>query len=132
DGLEGLTDLTGLKRLQIRGLDGRDIDLTPVARLRQLDELDLWARDFPMEEVAKVAAGHPAYLEALLDLPDYPFRDDYGRCKKCDATKTQMFLKRRKFLWCPNCDKAGLDKLIATFLAAVETARRNLDLPRQT
>lgn len=128
-GLEGLAALRGLKRLQIRGLDGRDIDLTPVARLHQLDELDLWARDFPMEEVAKVAAGHPAYLNALLDLPDYPRRDEFGRCKKCDATKKQMFLKRRKFLWCPNCDKAGLEKLIATFLEAVEAARQELGLP---
>ena len=74
--------------------DGRGIDLTPVARLHQLEALDVWARDFPMEEVAKVAAGHPAYLKALLDLPDYPRRDRFGRCAKCDATKKQMFLKR--------------------------------------
>jgi len=130
--LDALAQLKALRRLQLRGLDGRGLDLAPVARLQHLEALDLWARDFPMEEVAKVAAGHPAYLKQLLDLPDYPRRDEFGRCAKCDATRKQMFLKRRKFLWCPNCDKAGLDRLLATFMMAVEAARRDLDLPSQS
>ncbi len=129
DGLEGIERLTGLRKLQLRGIDGRGVDLTPVARMASLEWLDLWARDFPMEEVAKVAAAHPFFLEQLLDLDDYPLRDSFGLCGKCGAMKKEMFLKGRKFLWCPDCDRKGLDRLLGIFADAVDQARHELGLP---
>lgn len=124
DGLEALDQLPDLRRLQLRTIDGRGVDLGPVARLPNLEWLDLWARDFPMEEVAKVAAAHRFYYDELLDLQDYGLRDSFGVCGACDSTRKQMFLKGRKFLWCPVCDKKGLDRLLAKFDAAVEAARK--------
>ena len=122
-GLEALAGLESLRELQLRGIDGRGVDLTPVARLPNLERLDLWARDFAMEEVAKVAAAYPWFLDQLLELEDYGLRDSFGLCGKCQAMRKVMFLKGRKFLWCPSCDKKGLDRLLETFKAAVEAAR---------
>lgn len=132
DGFAALHGLETLRRLQLRGIDGRGLDLTPVARLPNLEWLDLWARDFAMEEVAKVAAAHPFVLKQLLDLKDYGLRDSYGICGRCNATRKEMFLKGRKFLWCPVCEKAGIDRLLKLFLAAVEQARQDLGLPQPT
>jgi len=130
DGFAALDGLETLRRLQLRGIDGRGLDLTPVARLPNLEWLDIWARDFAMEEVAKVAAAHPFVLKQLLDLEDYGLRDSYGICDRCEAMRKVMFLKGRKFLWCPVCDKAGIERLLKTFLAAVEQARQDLGLPK--
>ncbi len=129
DGLEGLERLEGLRRLQLRGIDGRGVDLTPVARMSNLEWLDLWARDFAMEEVAKVAAAHPFLRKRLLDLEDYGLADSMGLCGKCGTRKKQMFLKGRKFLWCPDCERKGIDRLLGQFAEAVEQARRDLGLP---
>ena len=122
-GLGALAGLEPLRELQLRGIDGRGVDLTPVARLPNLERLDLWARDFALEEVAKVAAAYPWFLDQLLDLKDYGLRDSFGLCGRCETLRKEMFLKGRKFLWCPNCDRKGLDRLLAVFLAAVEEAR---------
>ncbi len=129
DSLAGLERLEGLRRLQLRGIDGRGVDLEPVARLPNLEWLDIWARDFPMEEVAKVAAAHPFVLEQLLDLEDYGLADSIGLCGTCDAMKKVMFLKGRKMLWCPNCERQGIDRLLGVFTDAVDQARRALGLP---
>ena len=128
-GLDGLDHLEGLRRLQLRGIDGRGVDLTPVARMPKLEWLDIWARDFPMEEVAKVAAAHPFVLKQLLDLEDYGLRDSYGLCGKCGTMKKVIFLKGRKMLWCPDCERKGLDRLLGLFNDAVEQARKDLGLP---
>ena len=129
DGLEALDGLETLRRLQLRGIDGRTVDLATLARLPNLEWLDLWGRDFPMAEVAKVAAAHPWFLEQLLDLEDYGLRDSMGLCAGCGTMKKIMFLKGRKFLWCPDCEKSGIDRLLKAFLAAVEQARQDLGLP---
>jgi hypothetical protein len=130
-GLEALDGLATLTRLQLRGLKGGDIDLTPVTRLPALEWLDLWPRDFPMAELAKVAAAYPFYLKELLELPDYGIRDRFGVCDTCGAMRKMMFLRGRKMLWCPSCEKAGIERLLETFRAAIEDARSELGLPRQ-
>lgn len=127
--LDGLEKLTGLRHCQLRTVDGRNVDLAPVARLPNLESLDLWARDYPMAEVAKVAAAFPFFHEALLDLPDYPYRDGNGICSGCNATRKQMFLRGRRFLWCVTCDAKGLNTLLADFDAAVEAARPEYGRP---
>ena len=132
DGLEGLDKLESLRRLQLRGIDGRGVDLTPVARLPNLEWLDIWARDFPMEEVAKIAAAHPFVLKQLLDLEDYGLRDSMGLCGTCGTMKKIMFLKGRKLLWCPECERKGIDRLLGIFADAVDKARRDLGLPDAT
>lgn len=128
-GLGALAGLEALRELQLRGIDGRGVDLAPVAQIPKLEKLDLWARDFAMEEVAKVAAAYPWFLEQLLDLKDYGLRDSYGVCGKCESMRKEMFLKGRKFLWCPLCDKKGLDRLLGLFETAVEEARGQLARP---
>jgi hypothetical protein len=123
DGLEALAGLKTLRALHLRGIDGRGVDLTPVTQLPNLELLDLWGRDFPMEQVAKVAAAHPMFLEELLEL------DDFGEsCKTCGGTKKLMFVRRHKAFWCPVCEKKGLDRLLDKFMNAVEQARRELRL----
>lgn len=123
DGLEALAGLKTLRALHLRGIDGRGVDLTPVTQLPNLELLDLWGRDFPMEEVAKVAAAHPMFLEQLLQMVDYG-----DICKTCGGTKKLMFIRRRKAFWCPVCEKEGLDRLLAKFMNAVEQARQELRL----
>ena len=78
---------------------------------------------------AKVAAAHPFVLKQLLDLEDYGLADSMGLCGKCGTRKKQMFLKGRKFLWCPDCERKGIDRLLGQFAEAVEQARRDLGLP---
>lgn len=124
--LEGLADLEGLTHLHLQGIDGRHVDLTPVAQIPNLTSLDLWARDFPLAEVAKVAAAFPFFHTDLLDLEDYPLRDSYGNCGTCGSNRKQMFIKGGKFLWCPVCDQKGLERQLAKFEAAVDQARRSL------
>ncbi len=123
DGLEALAGLRTLRALHLRGIDGRGVDLTPITQLPNLELLDLWGRDFPMEEVAKVAAAYPVFLERLLQM------DDYGdTCKTCGGAKKLMFIRRRKAFWCPVCEKEGLDRLLDKFMNAVEQARQDLGL----
>lgn len=125
--LDGLADLEGLTHLHLQGIDGRHVDLSPVAQIPNLTSLDLWARDFPLAEVAKVAAAFPFFHKDLLDLDDYPLRDSYGVCDTCGSNRKQMFIKGGKFLWCPVCDQKGLERQIAKFETAVEQARHALN-----
>lgn len=123
DGLEALAGLETLRALHLRGIDGRGVDLTPITQLPNLELLDLWGRDFPMEQVAKVAAAHPMFLEQLLRMDN---RGD--SCKTCGREKKLMFIRRRKAFWCPVCEKEGLDRLLDKFMSAVGQARRELGL----
>lgn len=122
DSLAGLAGNASLRKLVATGIKLKDPDLAPVAGLGKLRELDLWPRDHAMEEIAKVAAAHPFWLAKLLDLKDYPLADRIGQCR-CGRRRKEMFLKGRKFLWCPACEKKGLDKLLENFRRAAAAAR---------
>lgn len=120
DALAGLP----VERLTLRAIDGGELDLSPVTELPKLRELDLHGPNFAPEELAKVAAAYPWFLEQLLDLEDYTLGG--MRCKKCGGVQKQMFLRRKKFLWCPKCNQAGIDRTIDGFLELVEQARAEM------
>ncbi|MEO0654858.1 MAG: hypothetical protein AAFY77_08320 [Pseudomonadota bacterium] len=126
--IETLEFLDGLNltTLSLRAVQGADLDLGPVARMRSLTEIDIHGPNFRPEELAKVAAAHPAFHEQLMTLEDYPA--DMGmRCKKCGGVQKQLFLRKVKGLWCPVCDAAGLAKQLEGFEAMVAAVR--LDNP---
>ena len=115
--IEGLP----IERLGLRAIAGGDLDLSPVARLERLKELDLHGPNFAREELAKICAAHPWFYEQLLDLEDYTLPG--MRCKTCGGKQKQMFLRRGKFLMCPSCDRAGIKRAFAGFDRLVEAAR---------
>lgn len=119
DAIEGLP----IERLTLRAIAGADLDLSPVARLKKLHELDLHGPNFDPGELAKVAAAHPWFLDQLLQLSDYPL-GGMG-CKKCGGVQKEMFLRRKKFLRCPTCDENGIRREVQGFLELVDEARRS-------
>ena len=116
-GIEGLP----IEKLSLRAIAGGDLDLSPVARLKHLKELDLHGPNFAREELAKVCAAHPWFYEELLDLKDYTLPG--MRCKKCGGRQKEMFLRRGKFLMCPFCDAGAIERALAGFDGMVEAAR---------
>ncbi|MCV0424447.1 MAG: hypothetical protein K5905_03160 [Roseibium sp.] len=75
-------------------VDGGSLDLAPVARLPHLESLDLHGPNFAPDELAKVAAAYPWFLNQLMKLPDYPI--DGMACKKCGNRKKELFIKGKK------------------------------------
>ena len=117
DAIEGLP----IEKLTLRAVAGADVDLSPVARLKNITVLDIHGPNFAPEELAKVAAAHPWFLEQLLDLKDYPLSG--MNCKKCGGVQKEMFLRRKKFLWCPNCNQSGIDRVLDEFKGLVRQAK---------
>jgi len=122
DFLEGLK----LERLQLDAIRAEGLDLGPVARLGADCEVLLNPRNFPQDELAKVAATHSeVYREAMTLVPAPAGTDNI--CKTCGATKGMLYLKGAKFLWCEACERAALKRHLDTFDALVKKARRALD-----
>ena len=120
--IDAVADLP-IERLTLRAIAGGELDLSPVAGLSKLKELDMHGPNFAAEELAKVAAAHPWFLDQLLDLEDY--RLPGMKCRKCGGTQKKMFLRRKKFLWCPACNQAGIDRLLGEFMELVEKQRKS-------
>ena len=97
--LQNLASLDFLEELPIRHLtliavNGSSLDLDPVARLPHLEKLDLHGPNFVPDELAKVAAAYPWFLDQLMKLPDYPIEG--MACKKCSGRKKELFIKGKK------------------------------------
>lgn len=118
--LAGISGLP-IEKLTLRAIAGGDLDLSPVAALPKLKELDMHGPNFDRAELAKVCAAHPWFYEQLLDLEDYTLPG--MRCKKCGGRQKQMFLRRGKFLMCPSCDKGAIERALAGFDKQVAAAR---------
>lgn len=121
-----ITSLAGIAKLPIekltlRAIAGGELDLSPVASLKKLKELDLHGPNFAREALAKVCAAHPWFYESLKDLKNYSLEG--MRCKKCGGKQKEMFLRRGKYLMCPVCDKAAIERALAGFDQLVEAAR---------
>ncbi|QFT31461.1 Leucine Rich repeats (2 copies) [Labrenzia sp. THAF82] len=114
--LEGLP----LEHLSLVAVEGRSLDLGPVARLPKLKSLDVQGQEFPSVELAKVAASFPWFLDQLLDLPECSING--MACKKCGGRKKELFIKEAKGLWCPDCEAAGLEKALTGFQELVAGA----------
>ncbi|MEM9754433.1 MAG: hypothetical protein AAF914_00485 [Pseudomonadota bacterium] len=114
-----------LRRLTLRGVTGPDLALDAVADMGGLQDIDLHAIDFEPEDLAKVAAARPDYYTQLKDLKDYPAGLGM-KCKKCGGPRKELFLKGLKWLWCPVCEAAGIEKALARFdaLVAAELDKR--------
>ncbi len=123
-----LDALTGLKltHLEMNAVEGANLDLTPVTTL-PLEEVDFWGRSFAPAEFAKICAAFPAFYARILDLKDYNL-EGMSLCKKCRGLQKEMFLRGKKFLWCPKCSAKGLAKILADFDAMVEQAKADLGL----
>lgn len=117
DFLEGLK----INQLTLSAVDGGALDLGPVARLKHLEALHLHGPNFAPQELAKVAAAHPWFLDQLMDLPDCSLPG--MRCKKCGGKQKELFLKGKKGLWCPVCSADGLEKALSDFRNMVEAAK---------
>ena len=110
-----------LRHLALRAVDGGLLDLGPVARLSNLETLDLHGPNFAPKELAKVAAAHAWFMDALMELPDYPLQG--MACKKCGGKQKELFLKGKKGLWCPTCGKVGLQKALDEFRDLVTASK---------
>ncbi len=92
DAISGLP----IERLTLRAIAGGELDLSVVADLPNLKELDVHGPNFAPKELAKVAAVHPWFLDQLLDLEDYTLPG--MKCKTCGGSQKQLFLRRKKYL----------------------------------
>jgi len=121
--IETLDFLNGLPitTLTLRAVEGKTLNLDPVAGLSALKTLDLHGPNFAPAELAKVAAAHGWFYEALMDLPDAP--SFVPLCTKCTGPKKTLFLAGKKGHWCVSCEAAGLEKALAEFRDLVEAAR---------
>lgn len=125
-GLPPLAPLVALERLEYLNMVAATVadgDLGPLAALPRLARLDLAPRYFAPEELARVAAAHPFYERHLLDLPDFDCWDGAPGCGKCKGRRKVLFLRRKKQLWCPSCEKEKLAALLEGFKAMVAERR---------
>ena len=120
DFLDGLS----LRSFTMSGVEGAHLNLDPVVRMTSLEKVEIHGPNVEREELAKVAAAFPAFYDAFRDLKDY--NPSLGmRCKTCGGVQKMLFLRRKKFLWCPRCDEKGLAKVLAEFDQLVQKARQN-------
>jgi len=124
--LAPLRALTGLEQLSIEASKVADGDLGPLAALAGVTELALSPRFFDPEEIAAVAAAHPAWHRKLTTLGDFDKWAGTKGCKKCGTGRKVLFLRRKKLLWCPQCEGAKLAANLAAFEQLVEEKKRAL------
>lgn len=122
--LAPLGALAGLERLSIEASKVVDGDLGPLVGLARLTELELSPRFFDPEEIAAVAAAHPAWHRKLTTLGDFDKWAGTKGCKKCGTGRKVLFLRRKKLLWCPHCEGAKLAANVAAFEQLVEGKRK--------
>jgi len=122
--LAPLRALAGLERISLVAAKAIDGDLGPLCDLPRLTHLDLSPRNFEPAEIARLAAAHPFWLRWLLDLSDFDQFAGSSGCKTCGTHRKVLFLRRKKLLWCPQCEGAKLAALLADFERLVEEKRR--------
>lgn len=113
-----------LERLQLRGIRPHDLDVAPLLELRSLNQIGLLGSDWDIENLARLAARFPAVQADLHDLKPYPLNLGMT-CPRCKQARVQLWLRKRKFLWCADCDANGLKKTLDKFDEMVEAARQS-------
>ena len=124
--LAPLRALAGLEQLNLVAAKAIDGDLGPLCDLPRLTQLLLSPRNFEPAEIARVAAVHPFFRRQLLALPDFDTWERAPGCKKCKGRRKILFLRRKKLLWCPQCEGAKLAALVGDFERLVEEKVREL------
>lgn len=117
DFLEGLP----LTHLSLVAVDGDSLDLGPVARLPDLERLEISGQNFQPEQLAKVAAAHPWFFSQLMDLQECTITG--MACKKCGERQKEMFLKDTRGLLCGTCDRETIDLALSGFERSVAAQR---------
>lgn len=115
DSLTPLKALRQLERLHLNGVRPRDLDLSPIAEMQHLHELDInGVAEFTIEHYARLAAALPITDGRCLQ--PYNRLDGLGLCSKCKGKTvllTGALPRTRKWL-CPVCN----DKKLAEHVAA--------------
>lgn len=111
-----LAALNRLERLFLNGVRPQDLDLTPIAGMRHLQELDIsGVPEFTVEHYASLAAALPITDGRCLQ--PYNRLDGLGLCSKCKG-KTVLLTgappRARKWL-CPVCNDKKLAEHVATW-----------------
>ena len=121
ESLKPLAKLSSLERLVLTGVRPKDLDLSPVAGMTHLKEVDIGGvPEFTIEHYARLAAALPNAEGRCLQ--PYVEIKGVGFCKKCKGQ--QVLLngappKARKWL-CPKCN----EKKIAEHVSSWERAKR--------
>ena len=119
-GLAFLSELT-LDSLFLSGVKGRDVDLSPIARMDQPKELFVNGAKFPQKEIAKIAAVNSTFFDKIMT----PKRVSKGLfdCPKCSGDVVHVQLKGIKSFLCGSCDQERITKALSKFNDLVESAR---------
>jgi hypothetical protein len=113
-----------LQTLALNGIRPHDLDIAPLLEMDSLRRICLLGSDWEIASFAALAARFPAVQADLHDLKDYPAGLGM-RCPKCDGVRKKLWLRKRKFLWCPKCDATGLKNVLAQFDEMVDAARQS-------
>jgi hypothetical protein len=109
ESLRPLAALDHLETLWLMGIRPRDLDLSPIADLRGLKELDIGCvPEFDLEHYARLAAALPTTEGRCLQ--PYCSIQGIGRCKRCDG-KTVLLTgapRRARHWLCPSCNAKKL------------------------
>lgn len=113
-----------LDELRLNGVGPHDLDIAPLLALGGLKRIALHGTDWDEDSLAAIAARFPAVHADIHTLENYPA--DMGmRCIRCGGVRKMLRIRKRKFLWCADCDAKGLEKVLAGFDARVEVARQS-------
>lgn len=122
-----LAGLTKLERLVLHAVRPQDRDLSPIAGMRHLRELELHGvPEFTVEHYARLAAALPTTAGSCLQ--PYVQLQGIGFCGKCSGRTVLLTgapKRARKWL-CPTCNRAKLAEHVAlweTFKATAPTTR---------
>lgn len=109
DSFAPLATLPNLRKIKLLHVQPRDLDLTPLMAMQQLEEIDIGsAPGLEVEHFARLAAALPnakgRCLQPFFSIPGV------GLCKKCKAQRVMITgprPKARRWL-CPTCDARQL------------------------
>lgn len=113
-----------LEELVLDGIAPHDLDVAPILALDGLKRISILGSDLDIASMARLAARFPVLHDALQN-PE-PCHSSLGiTCAACGCDKVMLRLRRRKFLWCPDCEAERLATTLAQFGAMVEAARQD-------
>jgi hypothetical protein len=112
-----LERLPRIKRLVLQGIRPHDLDLSPISRMAQLQEVDIGGvPEFTIEHYARLAQALPHATGRCLT--PYVTIKGVGRCRKCNAQSVLLngaAPRARKWV-CPTCNP----KLLAAHVSKWE------------
>ena len=128
ESLKPLETLSSLERLILTGVRPKDLDLSPIARMKHLQEVDIGGvPEFTIEHYARLAAALPNAEGRCLK--PYCVIKGVGFCKKCKSQQVMLNgapPRARKWL-CPKCNESKIaehtqrwESLVSVFLKGTQ------------